>query len=98
MTRDGAVFRWDGHVAGADAPSAAALRLGQKNRLKELEEEIEEASARVETAEEALAAASARVRREDERLRLGRDEMRCCNAALPRPARRSPLPSARPAI
>ncbi|SIR10864.1 condensin subunit Smc [Rhizobium sp. RU20A] len=76
VTRDGAVFRWDGHVAGADAPSAAALRLGQKNRLKELEAEIEEAGARVETAEEALAAAGERVRREDERLRLARDEMR----------------------
>jgi chromosome segregation protein len=30
VTRDGAVYRWDGHVTGADAPSAAALRLAQK--------------------------------------------------------------------
>ncbi|WP_377292727.1 chromosome segregation SMC family protein [Rhizobium sp. SG2393] len=82
VTRRGAVFRWDGHVAGADAPSAAALRLGQKNRLKELEAEIEEARARVETGERALAEAGARVRREDERLRACRDEMRLLQRRL----------------
>ncbi len=82
VTRKGAVFRWDGHVAGADAPSAAALRLGQKNRLKELEAEIDEARARVETGERALAEAGARVRREDERLRACRDEMRLLQRRL----------------
>src|SRR5690606_5420115 len=29
VTREGAVFRWDGHVTGADAPGTAALRLAQ---------------------------------------------------------------------
>ncbi len=45
VTRDGAVWRWDGHVTGADAPSAAALRLAQKNRLAELDGEVEDAQA-----------------------------------------------------
>ena len=33
VSKDGALWRWDGFVASADAPSAAALRLAQKNRL-----------------------------------------------------------------
>src|SRR5690606_18278614 len=40
VTLDGAMWRWDGFVAAADAPSAAAQRLAQRNRLAELEEEI----------------------------------------------------------
>jgi chromosome segregation protein len=40
VTRDGALWRWDGLVAGADAPTAAAERLRQRNRLAELEVEL----------------------------------------------------------
>ena len=40
VTLDGALWRWDGFVAAADAPSAAAQRLAQRNRLSELDEEI----------------------------------------------------------
>src|SRR5690606_39265389 len=40
VTLDGALWRWDGFVAAADAPSAAAQRLAQRNRLNELDEEI----------------------------------------------------------
>ncbi len=40
VTMDGALWRWDGFVAAADAPSAAAQRLAQRNRLAELDEEI----------------------------------------------------------
>ena len=36
----GDLWRWDGYRASADAPSAAAARLSQKNRLAALEEEI----------------------------------------------------------
>ena len=34
--RDGAVWRWDGYVQRAGAPTAAAVRLQQRNRLSEL--------------------------------------------------------------
>ncbi len=37
VSRDGDVWRWDGYTASSDAPSAAALRLSQRNRLAELE-------------------------------------------------------------
>jgi chromosome segregation protein len=40
VTLDGALWRWDGFVAAADAPSAAAQRLAQRNRLTDLDEEI----------------------------------------------------------
>ncbi len=46
----GDLWRWDGYSASADAPSAAAVRLSQRNRLTSLDGEIEvarEARARV---------------------------------------------------
>ena len=41
VTKAGDLWRWDGLVAAADAPSAAAERLAQRNRLAELDAEIE---------------------------------------------------------
>jgi len=37
VSREGMLWRWDGLTARADAPTAGALRLAQKNRLAELE-------------------------------------------------------------
>ncbi|MGL4094565.1 chromosome segregation SMC family protein [Agrobacterium cavarae] len=54
VTKEGALFRWDGHVASADAPGSAALRLAQKNRLAEIESEIDEARFALEEAQERL--------------------------------------------
>ncbi|MEA3535656.1 chromosome segregation protein SMC [Rhizobium sp. CC-YZS058] len=77
VTRQGAVWRWDGHVTGTDAPSAATLRLEQRNRLAELDAEIEMALAALETTEtlhrqavSAIAAGEAGLKsaRESERL------------------------------
>ena len=46
VSLEGDLWRWDGFRAGAeDAPSAAALRLQQLNRLTELKRDLEEASA-----------------------------------------------------
>jgi chromosome segregation protein len=39
----GDLWRWDGYSASADAPSPAAIRLSQKNRLAALDGEIETA-------------------------------------------------------
>lgn len=51
---EGDLWRWDGFRAGAeDAPSAAALRLQQLNRLQELKQDLNEASARAEGAVQA---------------------------------------------
>ena len=40
VTLDGALWRWDGFVAAADAPSPAVQRLAQRNRLAELDADI----------------------------------------------------------
>ncbi len=40
VSREGGLWRWDGFVAAADAPTAAAQRLAQRNRLNELDAEI----------------------------------------------------------
>ncbi len=51
VTREGDLWRWDGYRAWAeDAPSAAALRLQQLNRLEELKQELTHATARAEGA------------------------------------------------
>jgi len=43
VTARGDLWRWDGYAASADAPSQAALRLSQRNRLTELEAKQAEA-------------------------------------------------------
>ncbi|HEY4274377.1 MAG TPA: chromosome segregation protein SMC [Rhizomicrobium sp.] len=43
VTARGDLWRWDGYAASADAPSPAALRLSQRNRLTVLEEETAQA-------------------------------------------------------
>ena len=41
VTVEGAVWRWDGYVMRAGAPSTAAVRLSQRNRLAEIREQID---------------------------------------------------------
>jgi chromosome segregation protein len=53
----GDLWRWDGFAASADAPSAAAIRLSQRNHLGDLEIQIEDAKARRAAAFDAFTAA-----------------------------------------
>jgi len=76
VTREGALWRWDGFTTSADAPTAAALRLAQKNRLAELDAEAIEATAKVRAAEEVLAAAEAAIRANAEMERVARQTLR----------------------
>ncbi|GAB5468543.1 MAG: chromosome segregation protein SMC [Rhodospirillales bacterium] len=55
VSKAGDLWRWDGFVARADAPSAAAQRLAQRNRLAELEAQVGERRPQVQAAREALA-------------------------------------------
>jgi len=59
VTRSGDLWRWDGFTAAADAPTAAAKRLEQRNRIAELAREIEAARGRLEDARAAVASAEA---------------------------------------
>ncbi|NNM57018.1 chromosome segregation protein SMC [Acidocella sp.] len=72
VSREGAVWRWDGYTVRAGAASEAAVRLKQRNRLAELEREraatrdaaaqAREARTAAEAAERAARAAEAHVR------------------------------------
>ncbi|MCG6859591.1 MAG: chromosome segregation protein SMC [Salaquimonas sp.] len=54
VTQEGDLWRWDGYVAGAEAPTAAAQRLAQKNRLAELDAEAVAATKTLRAAEAAF--------------------------------------------
>ena len=58
VTREGAVWRWDGYTMRAGAPSTAAVRLSQRNRLAEIRLQID-AVAVEQTAEQARVDAEA---------------------------------------
>lgn len=55
VTREGDLWRWDGYTALADAPTASAKRLAERNRLDALSEEASKARQEAETAQERLA-------------------------------------------
>ncbi|WP_319519330.1 chromosome segregation SMC family protein [uncultured Martelella sp.] len=76
VTKEGAVFRWDGYVKGADAPSAAALRLSQKNRLTALEDERREAEVMLEDAQQRQQQAADQVRTAEAALSSSREAVR----------------------
>ena len=44
VSKDGGLWRWDGFAAAADAPTPAAKRLAERNRLGSLQEESEQAT------------------------------------------------------
>lgn len=54
VSREGDLWRWDGFIAKAEAPSAAARRLAERNRLESIEAEAAAAKARRDTAREAM--------------------------------------------
>ena len=76
VSLEGDLWRWDGFRAAAeDAPSAAALRLRQLNRLVELKRDLEEVSAKAEgarRAHEVLTARLAAATRADQEAREAR--------------------------
>ncbi|BAV51731.1 chromosome partition protein Smc [Mesorhizobium sp. 113-1-2] len=85
VSREGALWRWDGLTASADAPTAAAQRLAQKNRLAELDAEAVQATLVLRHAEEALAQAEQALRQASEAERntrqAGRDAQHRLDAA-----------------
>ena len=54
VSKAGDLWRWDGLVAAADAPTAAAQRLAQRNRLGDLEIESTEASRKAQAARDSF--------------------------------------------
>ncbi len=69
VTLDGDLWRWDGYVATAEAPTAAALKLEQKNRLAELDAAAVQATKNLRSVESVFdqAKKNAAIARENER-------------------------------
>jgi len=61
VSAEGDLWRWDGFEVAANAPTAAARRLAGRNRLAEIEAELQTARADLETRRAAVAAAEAEI-------------------------------------
>jgi chromosome segregation protein len=83
VSREGDLWRWDGFRAGAeDAPSAAALRLQQLNKLTQLKRDLAEVAARAEGAAQAHAALQARLADLARADQMARDARRAADARV----------------
>ncbi|GAW33152.1 chromosome partition protein Smc [Roseovarius sp. A-2] len=83
VSTEGDLWRWDGFRAWAeDAPSAAALRLQQLNRLEELKQQLEHATARAEGALRAHEALRDQLTDCTEKDRAAREARRAADAAV----------------
>ncbi|MBW6416532.1 chromosome segregation protein SMC [Celeribacter sp. PS-C1] len=85
---EGDMWRWDGYRAGAeDAPSAAALRLQQLNRLEDLKQELVAAEAKAAGAAQAHEHLKAELTRLTEADRMAREARRDADRAMSEAAR-----------
>ncbi|WP_460437269.1 chromosome segregation protein SMC [Ancylobacter sonchi] len=62
VSREGDLWRWDGFAAAADAPTAAARRLAERNRLADIADQLAAARDEVATHRAALTAAEQALR------------------------------------
>ena len=82
VTKEGDLWRWDGFVATANAPSAAARRLAERNRLTGLEAQLDgfqESADRAAAEQQAAQTAAAEALGTEKRLR---DAARSAQSAL----------------
>ncbi|MCR9145993.1 MAG: AAA family ATPase [Rhodobacteraceae bacterium] len=83
VSTEGDLWRWDGFRAWAeDAPSAAALRLQQLNRLEDLKQQLAHASARADGAARAHDALKTRLVDLTEADRMARQARRAADTAV----------------
>ncbi len=76
VSLEGDLWRWDGLTASAHAPTAAARRLAERNRLTDLEKELDGARSAVTAQKAALDAASRAVAQAAEADRAAREVWR----------------------
>ena len=83
VSREGDLWRWDGfRAASEDAPSAAAARLRQLNRLVQLKRDLEEVAAKAEGAAQAHDALHARLADLSRADQLAREARRAADARV----------------
>jgi chromosome segregation protein len=82
VTQQGDLWRWDGFSVSADAPSQAAIRLEQRNRLHALEQEFAGAKTKRAAAQAVYAAAQNEAAAANESVRAASRSSREAEAAL----------------
>jgi chromosome segregation protein len=82
VSREGDLWRWDGFTSAADAPSAAATRLAERNRLASLEHEAASARARSDMLRREFDAAQQSVEMATSRERMQRESWRAATAGV----------------
>jgi chromosome segregation protein len=82
VSREGDLWRWDGFVVTADAETAAGRKLAARNRLAEIDREIETARAMARRLAEAAEAAEADVKAAEADEIEARNAWRAAQAAL----------------
>src|SRR5882762_6670132 len=93
VSREGDVWRWDGFVAAAHAPTGAARRLAERARLVDIETELEQARIDATSKRQALEAAEAELKAASAAETAARGSLRAATS-MPR-ANSTPAPSAR---
>ena len=81
VSREGALWRWDGFAVSASATTSAAARLEQRNRLKDVRERLAEAKDAVIKAEKLARQASAAAESAAAKEKAARDAARHADAA-----------------
>jgi chromosome segregation protein len=84
VSRDGHLWRWDGLTVKAGAPSAAAVRLRQRNRLGQLSDTLGGVEQRFATAQGAADQARASAEGAAAQARQTREQVRAAEGALSR--------------
>ncbi|WP_181705882.1 chromosome segregation SMC family protein [Chthonobacter rhizosphaerae] len=82
ISQEGDLWRWDGYVAVAGAPTPAAQRLASRNRLAELDAQRAAAAAVVAEHRKTLADAQGAARAAADTARAAREAVRAANRAL----------------
>ncbi len=82
VSKEGDLWRWDGFTSAADAPSAAARRLAERNRLTLLESEMAEAVSIADAARSTFEASRRTVEDGVRQERERREAWRAATAAL----------------
>jgi chromosome segregation protein len=82
VTLEGDLWRWDGYSAAADAPTAAAQRLAERNRLVSLQDDSAAAARDAEAARTVLDEAKAELEKSVGVERDRRNDWRAANSAV----------------
>jgi len=82
VTPEGALWRWDGFTIRAGAPNAAAIRLRQRNRLREIDTQLDDSDLGLEEATLRADQAASLVEKEIAAERQARDQGRAAETEL----------------